>query len=403
MNEVRMKLSDLPGVRAFPVMRQGLGGGTGKPVQFVLGGPTYEKLAEWRDMLFAKIEEDNPGLEGLDSDYKETRPQLDFIVDYNRAADLGVNIRDIGTTLETIMGGRNVTTFLDDGEEYDVIVEGERALQNNLTDIENIYVRSARTGNLVPLSNLVDIREYGAPETLSRYNRIRSITIEANLADGYSLGEALQFLETTARETLPSEVVIDYKGQSRDFVNSGSSIIFVFLLGLIVVFLVLAAQFESWIHPFVIMLTVPLAIGGGLVALYFTGNSLNIYSQIGLIMLVGLAAKNGILIVEFANQLRDEGMRFNRALLEASETRFRPIVMTGLTTAAGAIPLVLSSGAGAETRMVIGVVILGGVMAATFFTLFIVPAAYSLIARRTGSPMDVTRELEESMKEQKTN
>jgi multidrug efflux pump len=173
-------------------------------------------------------------------------------------------------------------------------------------------------------------------------------------------------------------------------------------LGLIVVFLVLAVQFESWIHPFVIMLTVPLAIGGGLLALYLTDNSLNIYSQIGLIMLVGLAAKNGILIVEFANQLRDEGMRFNRALLEASETRFRPIVMTGLTTIAGAIPLVLSSGAGAETRMVIGVVVLGGVVAATFFTLFIVPAAYSLIARRTGSPMDVTRELEKSLKENKT-
>jgi multidrug efflux pump len=300
------------------------------------------------------------------------------------------------------MGGRNVTTFLDDGEEYDVIVEGERSLQNNITDMENIYVRSARTGDLVPLSNLVDIREYGAPETLSRYNRIRSITIEANLAEGYSLGEALEFLETTARETLPSEVVIDYKGQSRDFINSGSSIIFVFLLGLVVVFLVLAAQFESWIHPLVIMFTVPLAIGGGLLALYFTDNSLNIYSQIGLIMLVGLAAKNGILIVEFANQLRDEGMRFNRALLEASETRFRPIVMTGLTTIAGAIPLVLSSGAGAETRMVIGVVVLGGVVAATLFTLFIVPAAYSLIARGTGSPMDVTRELENSLKQSKS-
>lgn len=399
MDEIRGKLSDLPGVRAFPNMRQGLGGGTGKPVQFVIGGPTYEKLAEWRDMLLEKINEDNPGLQGLDSDYKETRPQIDFIVDYDRAADLGVTVREIGTTLETVMGGRNVTTFLDNGEEYDVIVEGERSQQNNFNDVGNIYVRSDRTGQLVPLSNIVDIEQYGAAETLSRYNRIRSITIEANLEDGYRLGEALSYLENLARETLPSEATIDYKGQSRDFMESGSSIIFVFMLGLAVVFLVLAAQFESYIHPFVIMLTVPLAMGGGLLGLYLTGSSLNIYSQIGLIMLVGLAAKNGILIVEFANQLRDEGMRFNRALMEAAEVRFRPILMTGLTTIAGSVPLVLSSGAGSETREVIGIVILSGVFAATFFTLFIVPAAYSLIARKTGSPEAVSRRLSSEMDE----
>ena len=201
-------------------------------------------------------------------------------------------------------------------------------------------------------------------------------------------------MESIVRDNLPEEVVIDYKGQSRDFITSGNSIIFVFILGLSVVFLVLAAQFESYIHPLVIMLTVPLATGGGLLGLYLTGQTLNIYSQIGLIMLIGLAAKNGILIVEFANQLRDEGMRFSRALLEASETRFRPIVMTGLTTIAGAIPLVLSSGAGAETRMVIGVVVLSGVLAATFFTLFIVPVAYSLIARKTTSPGAVAAKLE---------
>ncbi|MEM6811134.1 MAG: efflux RND transporter permease subunit [Pseudomonadota bacterium] len=393
MNEVRGQLSDLPGVRAFPVMRQGLGGGTGKPVQFVLGGSTYEELAQWRDILIDKINENNPGFEGPDSDYKETRPQIDFQVDYERAADLGVNIQEIGRTLETMMGGRNVTTFLDRGEEYDVIVEGERETQRSFSDIQNIYVQSNRTDALIPLSSLVTIREYGAAETLSRFNRIRSITLEANLADGYRLGDALEHLEGLVREHLPAEAIIDYKGQSRDYIFSGSSIFFVFILGLLVVFLVLAAQFESWVHPFVIMLTVPLATGGGLLGLYLTGNSLNIYSQIGLIMLVGLAAKNGILIVEFANQLRDEGMRFSRAILEASETRFRPIVMTGLTTIAGTIPLILSSGAGAETRIVIGIVVLAGVFAATFFTLFIVPVAYSMIARKTGSPKDVEREL----------
>lgn len=397
MADIRNDLSDLPGVRAFPVMRQGLGGGANKPVQFVLGGSTYEELAQWRDVLIKKITENNPGLQGLDSDYKETRPQIDIKVDYDRAADLGVNIQEIGTTLETMMGGRRVTTFLDRGEEYDVIVEGERSEQRSFSDIQNIYVQSARTDALIPISNLVSIKEYGAAETLSRFNRIRAITLEANLVEGYGLGEALEFMEAMVKEHLPEEAVIDYKGQSRDFKGSGSSIFFVFGLGLLVVFLVLAAQFESWIHPFVIMLTVPLAIAGGLFGLYFTGGSLNIYSQIGLIMLVGLAAKNGILIVEFANQLRDEGKEFSRAIIEASEVRFRPIVMTGFTTVAGAIPLVLSSGAGSETRTVIGVVVLAGVFAATIFTLFVVPVAYSLIARNTGSVGDVERQIEKEL------
>ncbi|MBX2834932.1 MAG: efflux RND transporter permease subunit [Micavibrio sp.] len=398
MDEIRGKLSSLPGVRAFPVMRQGLGGGTGKPVQFVLGGSTYEELAEWRDIILEKVAADNPGFQGLDSDYKETRPQIDFTVNYDRAADLGVTIEDIGRTLQTLMGGRNVTTFLDRGEEYDVIVEGDRNQQNSFSDIESIYVRSDRTGQLIPLSNLVNISEYGAAETLSRYNRIRAITLEANLDESYALGEALQHMEELVREHLPDEAVIDYKGQSRDFITSGNSIVFVFILGLAIVFLVLAAQFESFVHPLVIMLTVPLATGGGLLGLYTFGGTLNIYSQIGLIMLVGLAAKNGILIVEFANQLRDEGMGFSRALMEASKVRFRPIVMTGLTTIAGAVPLILSSGAGAETRISIGIVVLSGVLAATFFTLFIVPVAYSLIARKTSSPNTVERRLEKEIK-----
>ena len=394
MSEVRKTLAELPGVRAFPIMRQGLGGGTKKPVQFVLGGATYEELAEWRDIIIDKVNENNPGFEGLDGDYKETRPQIDFQVDYERAATLGVNIAEIGQTLQTMMGGRNITTFMSRGEEYDVIVEGEREEQRSFSDVKNIYVRSDRTQELIPISNLISIKEYGAAETLSRYNRIRAITLESNLADGYSLGDALGHLESLVREHLPPEAIVDYKGQSRDFLTSGNSIIFVFVLGLLVVFLVLAAQFESWVHPFVIMLTVPLAMGGGLLGLYFTGNSLNIYSQIGLIMLVGLAAKNGILIVEFANQLRDEGIAFNQAIMDAASIRFRPIMMTGLTTIAGAIPLVVSSGAGAETRAVIGVVVLTGVFAATLFTLFIVPVAYSVLAKNTGSPNDVAKKLE---------
>ena len=402
MEEVRQELTDLPGVRAFPIMRQGLGGGTGKPVQFVLGGAEYDELAEWRDILFAQIEANNPGFTGLDSGYKETRPQIDFDIDYDAAADLGVRVNEIGRTLQTMLSGRNVTTYIENGEEYDVIMEGERNQQRNFSDVENIYVRSQRSGELVPLSNFITINEYGAADNLSRYNRVRSITLEANLAEGYALGDALQHLEALVDEHLPDYAITDYKGQSRDFVASGSSIVFVFVLGLIVVFLVLAAQFESYVHPFVIMFTVPLAMGGGLLGLFLMGGSINIYSQIGLIILVGLATKNGILIVEFANQLRDMNYHFNRATLLASKVRFRPIVMTGLTTIAGSIPLLLASGAGAETREVIGTVILFGVVAATLFTLFIVPVAYSLLARNTSSPETVAKQLAQEEQLQKS-
>ena len=394
MNEVRGKLADLPGVMAFPVMRQGFGARISKPVQFVLGGGSYEELAQWRDQLVAAIEADNPGLIGLDWDYKETKPQLRVEIDYDRAADLGVKVGTIGRTLETMLGSRRVTTFIDSGEEYDVILEGERSSQRTPASLANLYVRSERSGELIPLSNLVRISEQADSQSLNRYNRIRAITLEANLADDLPLGAALTYLEAKVREVLPEQAQVDYKGQSADFRDSGSGILFVFLLGVAVVYLVLAAQFESWVHPFVIMLTVPLAMAGALLGLWWTDQSLNIYSEIGLIMLVGLSAKNGILIVEFANQLRDQGKDFREALLEAADVRLRPIVMTGITTAAGSTPLLLSSGAGAETRTVIGTVILAGVLAATLFTLFVVPVAYDLLARRTGSPGDVKRRLE---------
>lgn len=395
MGEVRGKLKDLPGVNAFPNQRQPLGGGSGKPVQFVIGGGTYEELAEWRDILLAAIEKDNPGLSDIDWDYKETQPQFQVDVNYDRAADLGVNITEIGTTLETMLGSRQVTTYIDDGKEYDVIIEGERTTQRTPTNIENIYVRSDTTGQLIPLSNLVTLSERATSPSLNRYNRVRAITINANLDPTYTLGEALTYMERTARDILPEKVVIDYKGQSKNFKDSGSAILFVFLMGVAIVFLVLAAQFESFVHPLVIILTVPLAVAGGLFGLYITGASLNVYSQIGLIVLVGIATKNAILIVEFANQLRDEGYEFDSALREASRARFRPIIMTSITTVMGAIPLIMATGAGAETRIVIGTVIMGGVLATTFFTLYIVPAAYALLARKTKQKNSVLRRLEQ--------
>lgn len=393
MGDVRAKLAGLPGVRAFPVMRQGFGASIQKPFQFVIGGGTYPELAEWRDTLLQQIQADNPGLIGIDWDYKETKPQLQVNIDYDRAAELGVTIGNVGRTLETMLGSRRVTTYIDAGEEYDVILEGERGVQRTPTDLQQIYVRSSRSGELIPLSNLVTLEEFADSTTLNRYNRVRAITLKANLADGLALGDALDYMENLVKTHLPETVIIDYKGQSQDYKNSTQSLAFVFLLGIIVVFLVLAAQFESYVNPLVIMLTVPLAMAGGLLGLYVTGNTLNLYSQIGLIMLVGLAAKNGILIVEFANQLREQRLSFYRAILKASEVRLRPIVMTGITTAAGAIPLVITSGAGTETRMVIGIVVMVGVLTATVFTLFVVPVAYSLLARRTGLPGAVARRL----------
>ena len=392
--EINRKLSDLPGVRGFARMRQGLGGGTGKPVQFVLGGPSYETLLEWREDFVSALEESDLGLVDIDWDYKETQPQYRIQVDYERAADLGVTVADIGITLQTMLGSRRVTTYIENGEEYDVILEGLRSDQNNPNDIENIYVRSSRSGNLIPLASLVDVKDVADSPSLNRYNRVRAITIEAGLAPGTSLGEALDGMQEIARDILPIEATIDFKGQSLDFKTSGSSILFVFAIGIVIVFLVLAAQFESYRHPIIIMLCVPATLAGGLLGLWLTGNSINIYTQIGLIMLVGLAAKNGILIVEFANQLRDEGKAFEAALKEASLARLRPIVMTGLTTAAGTLPLILSSGAGAETRAAIGVVILFGVIAAVLVTVLFVPTAYALIARGSGSPGDVARRLE---------
>lgn len=393
MDEIRGLFSDLVGVRVSPVMRQGFGSGAQKPIQFVIGGGTYEELAEWRNILISEIETNNPGLYNLDWDYKETKPQIQIQIDYTRAAELGIKVSTIGRTLETMLGSKRVTTFVNEGEEYDVILEGERDSQRTPTNLQNIYVRSERTNQLIPLSNVVTLTEYAASPTLNRYNRIRAITIEANLEEHLALGEALAYLENLVAEKLPERVIIDYKGQSQDFKYSGESIFFVFVLGIIVTFLVLAAQFESYIHPFVIMLSVPTAMAGGVFGLFILGQSLNLFSQIGLVMLVGLSAKNGILIVEFANQLRDKGIAFDEALREAARTRLRPILMTGITTAAGSVPLLLASGAGAETRQTIGVVVLFGVLGATFLTIFLVPLGYSLLARRTGSPNAVRSRL----------
>ena len=398
MDLVRELTADIPGVRVSSTVRRAFGGGSQKPVQFVLGGPSYEDLLEWRDILLEKIRE-NKNLVEVDHDYYETKPQIGIDINRDLAADLGVSVSVIGRTLETMMGSRNVTTFIDRGREYDVILESRKDLKNSPLDITNTFVRSTRSGALVPLSSFVTLREFADARTLNRYNRVRAITFEAGLADGYALDQALDFLENVVRTELPAGASIDYKGESLELRESSGSIYLVFGLALLVVYLALAGQFESFVHPFIIMLTVPMAVTGALFSLWLTGETLNIYSQIGLIILVGLSAKNGILIVEFINQLRDEGVAYRDAILEAASKRLRPIIMTTVTTIMGAVPLILAAGAGAESRFVIGVVIIGGLCLSILLTIFVVPMMYRVLAVKTGSPGDVSLRLEQQLAE----
>ena len=395
MDDIRGKFAaTMPGVQLFLVMRQGISNARGQQVQFVIGASTFEELARYRDIMMEKARA-NPNLIGVDVDYKETRPQMEVLLDRDRAADLGVPAEEVGATLESMIGSRKINTFAREGEEYYVIIQAQRSDRESPTDLSNIYARSRTTGALIPLSNLVRLEERADAKELNRYNRMRAITISAGLAQGYPLGDALTFLEKTAKTELPATARIGYKGESLEFKQSSGAVIFTFFVALLVVFLVLAAQFESFIHPFVIMLSVPLAILGAVLGLWVFGSTLNIYSQVGIIILVGIAAKNGILIVEFANQLRDEGRTIDEAILEACHIRLRPIIMTSLALAIGALPLAVASGAGAESRVTLGIVICSGVLVSTVLTLVVVPVFYRLLAPFTRSPHAVARQLED--------
>jgi multidrug efflux pump len=321
VQKLRRDLAKIPGVRAIPQTRQGLVRSGGQPLQVVLEGPEYRQLVQWRDRMLAKMEQ-NPGLYGADADYKETRPQLHVIVDEAKAADLGVTEQAIGDTLQAMLGSSKVTTFVRQGQEYEVVLQAEAGERATPTDLSNLYVRS-RSGALVPLASVVRLQERAEAGSLGRFNRLRAITLSAGLSPGYTLGEAIDWMRDTARTELPATAQVDFSGQSREYLQSGSAVLFTFGMALLIVFLVLAAQFESFLHPLVIMLTVPLAVLGALLGLYLFGKSLNLFSQIGIVMLVGLAAKNGILIVEFANQRRDAGLTVKQAILDAAATRMR--------------------------------------------------------------------------------
>ena len=393
--QVNKILADLPAVRGNAAARSSIGRSRGQPLNFVIAGPTYESLTIARDRILAAAS-NNPGIVNLDSDYKETKPQMEIQVDTTRAGDLGVSVADVSQALQSLLGSRRVSTYVDRGEEYRVVVQADAEDRTSPENLAAIQVR-ARDGSLVSLANLVTYTETAGAKDLGRFNKLRAITLSGGLAPGYTMGEALAFLENEASQS-PEILAVGYRGESQAYKETGGSIVIIFLLTIVIVYLVLAAQFESFVHPLTIITTVPLAVGGGLIGLAIAGATLNLYSQIGIVMLVGLAAKNGILIVEFANQLRDEGKEIVEAVQEAATRRLRPILMTSIATVFGTIPLALASGAGGAARSAIGVVIVFGVTLATLITLILIPIIYTRLARYTGSPDAVSRQLASEMK-----
>ena len=369
------------------------GGGNSNSIEMVVTGAEYEDIYKWlQPVLAASLE--NPGLSRPRLNYEPNAPRLLVDVDPEKAAALGVSSQAIGRTLETMFGSRRATTYLRGGQEYDVILQTERADRRSVADLEALYV-STGSGQLVPLSAVVTTETSGDTPDRRRLDRQRAISISADLNPGTTLVDATEFMTRVSQEQPQGVVNTQWGGAARDQQEAGGAVAAAFGLALLLVFLVLAAQFESWITPAVIMLTVPLAAAGGLFGLVMAGSSLNIYSQIGLIILIGVAAKNGILIVEFANQLRDQGRSIQEAIIESSTLRLRPIIMTSMATAFGALPLVLWQGAGAGSRQTIGVVIFAGAMFATLLTLFVVPVIYGALARFTRSPEYTARKIEE--------
>ncbi|HSH48591.1 MAG TPA: efflux RND transporter permease subunit, partial [Halomonas sp.] len=387
--EISPQLFGIPGVLAFAVNPPPLGQSVrSKPVEFVLQTSLpYEELQAMSERIIEKAAE-NPGLQNLESDLKLNKPQLKVNVDRDKVADLDVGVETLGRTLESMLGGRQVTRFKREGEQYDVVVQVADVDRTNADDLRRLYVRGG-DGEMVQLSNLVTVEETVAPKELNHFNQLRSATISASLAPGYTLGQALAYMDELAASELSGLAQTDYAGQSREFKRSSSGIYVTFLLALAFIYLVLAAQFESWRNPLIIMLTVPLAVPGALAALYFSGGTLNIYSQVGLVTLIGLITKHGILIVEFATQLRARGLDMFDAVERAAKLRLRPILMTTGAMVLGAVPLAIATGAGAESRQDIGWVIVGGLLVGTFFTLFVIPVVYTLL-----SPREVSAELD---------
>lgn len=384
------RLNSLPGVQAFPITPPSLGQGfRERPVNFViLTSDSYQNLSQVGQAFLAEMAK-NPGFVQPDSDLRLNKPEIYLEVDRERAADLGVNVDTVVRSVETMLGGRQVTRYKRDAEQFDVVVQTDLADRNVPTDIERIFVRG-RNDAMIPLSALVKVRESVSPRELNHFNQRRSVSITAGLAPDYALGEALAFMDETAAKLLKPGYSTELNGVSREFKSSSGSLGLVFVLALVFIFLVLSAQFESFVDPLVILLSVPLSMVGALLALRLSGGTLNVYSQIGLITLVGLITKHGILIVEFSNQLRRAGRDTLEAVVEAATMRLRPILMTTGAMVLGAVPLAIASGAGAESRQQIGWVIVGGMSIGTLLTVFVVPTMYSLFARRAAPGANTT-------------
>ncbi|MDP2246113.1 efflux RND transporter permease subunit [Pseudomonas sp.] len=390
-NQLLPKLQDIAGVRAFPVNRPPLGqSARNQPVNFVIrSSMEYSELQGYVDELMSQLR-DYPGLESLDSDLKLNAPQLKVNINREQAVAVGTDVATIGRSLESLFGSRQVTRFKQNGEQYDVMVQLQGVDRSNPQDLDRVYVRGG-DGGMVQLSNLIEVRETVAPRELNHFNQLRAVTVSANVGSGYTLGEALAHLENTARTVFPAATQYDYTGTSRDFKESSAGIGLIFALALAFIFLVLAAQFESFTDPLIILFSVPLSMAGALLALTLFGGTLNIYSQIGLVTLIGLITKHGILIVEFANVLVRQGHELRGAVIDASVQRLRPILMTTGAMVLGSLPLAIATGAGAESRQQIGLVIVGGLLVGTFFTLFVIPTLYMLLRRWQPLPVEAAQ------------
>ena len=385
MRQAIGKIVTVPQAVAFPISPQSIRVSSyNKPVQMVIYGSTYEELEKIQSEVIGKLRR-NRNLSRIESDYSRNKPEIKLIINKNKAKDLGVSTETIGKSLETLYGGKRVTTFNKLGKEYPIILQQYLDDRKDKEGLSKIFVRSENSGKLISLANLIDFKEEGSANKLSRYNRQRAVTISANINEGYTLAEAIKYLEKTISEVAP-ENQITWKGKSEELKETSNELYIIFALALLTAYLVMAATFNSFIHPFIIVLTVPLAVFGGLVFILFFNSSINIFSQIALVILIGISTKNSILIVDYANQLRTTGKSIENAVRESCSLRFRPIIMTSLSTMFAMIPLIVGNigpGAGESSRLAVGSTILGGMLISTFFTLYVTPTMYLALAKNT--------------------
>ena len=378
VREIFPKLISMPGARIFTINPPSLGQSPFKsPVRFVISGDNYLDVGNWGNQILT--ESNNLNLRNANIDYKVTKPRFNMKINRDKASELGVSAERIANTLETLFASNRITTFSSKGLTYNVILQADDNFRINANSLDNIFIKSFQSDSLIPLSNFVSYKETSTSQSLKRINRMPSTTLSSSLVPGYPLGDALDDLVNISREILPANAKLSFRGTSKEFFESGNRLELTILFAILVVYLVLSAQFESFRNPLSIILTVPIAITAGLYTLFVTQSSLNVYSQIGLLMLIGLITKNGILVVEFANQLRNEGRNVEEAIFESSMIRLRPVLMTTISTMLGAVPLVLSDGAGAESRYSMAAVVLGGIMLSSLITLYLIPALYKYI------------------------